>query len=766
MPPSTPSQHRTPTSLQPHSAIPSTLAPVALLLALATLSRAQEPAHPALDPPTVTQVRAGFPIDDNRPGASRPGSSNDVLRRRTRIGFWTPVSIDVQAGSSPFQGTLELACPDDDDIPFVIRIPLNLTPGNSQRISTSVRPGTLEVTLETRLIDSSGKPIGRAQPWKLETPLDWTTILVLGAGPVHGLGDLASLLKFQSSTSTPLATGRLDELPDSWFALDAVETIALATSDPATLHMLQGTKTSVLRQWVEQGGHLIISLGENWPDAAKTLGDLLPARPTEILTLSELSDLGAIESFAGNVSRPIRPPLRVVKLEDVDQRGATTLAAISSTPLVVRAPFGFGRITLTGVDVARPPMQDWPDRRLLWDKLVDIRGRSSDAGVIAGAARGALIQQANPDLAARIHQSLGAFPGVRMIPFGWVAFLIFLYLVLIGPVDYLFLRNVLKRMQLTWLTFPLIVLATSALAFGVAQSFKGNQLRINKTDLLDVDQTRGTLRGASWLTLFSPANQDYSIAVQPHPANLNTSSDTPALISNTMSWFGPPDTGFSGVGRVALGNRRASYDPAHGFSTLQDVRVPIWSTKSFTARWAGVYHTGPLIEADLRAVAGDRAAGSVRNLLDITLRDAQLFYGRNIYNLGTIRPRGIARVNPTRTEASSRYLSRVVQLATRAQTLTNDQPQDAPNPAQIRADLLRVALFHDAMGVRGDAYPSLPLRWLDLSSQVVELRRPMLVAEIDAPASTLSLSPTLSSNTPAQSTILRVILDLSPNPSP
>ena len=62
------------------------------------------------------------------------------------------------------------------------------------------------------------------------------------------------------------------------------------------------------------------------------------------------------------------------------------------------------------------------------------------------------------DLSTILRTALEQFPGVKLIPFGWVAFFIFLYILLIGPGDYFFLKKVLKRMELTWITFPTIVL--------------------------------------------------------------------------------------------------------------------------------------------------------------------------------------------------------------------------------------------------------------------------------------------------------------------
>src|SRR5262249_12648422 len=157
-------------------------------------------------------------------------------------------------------------------------------------------------------------------------------------------------------------------------------------------------------------------------------------------------------------------------------------------------------------------------------------------------------------------------------------------------------------------------------------------------------------------------------------------------------------------------------------------------------------------------IAGDRASGSIRNLLDQPLRNAQLYYGKNVYDLGTIRPRGIGRVDHARAEAIARRLGRLVQNANRGQgeTGTGRNQEDASRLAKSLANLLRAVLFHDAMGTRAESYPSQALANLDMTAQVTELRRPMLVADVDAPAAALSLRGDPARPTIEQTTVVRV----------
>jgi len=119
------------------------------------------------------------------------------------------------------------------------------------------------------------------------------------------------------------------------------------------------------------------------------------------------------------------------------------------------------------------------------------------------------------DLSGQLRSALDRFTGVRLVPFSLVAGLIVLYILLIGPGDYFFLRKVVRRMEWTWLTFPLIVVLVSAGAYFLAYYLKGDQLRVNQVDLVDVDAASGRLRGTTWMNIFSPRMESFNLSVAP-----------------------------------------------------------------------------------------------------------------------------------------------------------------------------------------------------------------------------------------------------------
>jgi hypothetical protein len=498
----------------------------------------------------------------------------------------------------------------------------------------------------------------------------------------------------------------------------------------------------------------------------------LPAVPTG---QERLSSLASIDTFAGS-NKPITPAgspaVVVTKLEQVEARGGKVLSASGNVPLVVRGAHVFGRVTLVGLDVDQKPFADWTDRALFWFKASDLRHRApvdpNSPGNIRVGGGGRFFRTNTDDVSSVLRSAMEQFPGVKLVPFGWVAFFIFLYILLIGPGDYLLLKKVFKRMELTWITFPSIVLAVSLIAYLAAYAVKGRELRVNKVDVLDVDQESGTARGFTFVNMFSPQNRDYDISFLPLPMDGSSPKGTvePAALSATparpsgdtevlTTWLGVPEAQFGGMGNSGrIGFTSGGYNamPVGGSVWLENVRVPIWSTKYLTSRWYGP--SAPLAESELLPAGSDRLNGTVTNRLGIPIEDAILAFGKHVYILGKLEP-GV----PVRVE-----LAQDRQLAGRLKDDSKkylDGAELASHGGTIsRADLMVSVMFHDSRGNSTEGpKTNVVLSTLDLTGQLA-LDRPMLVGKVNRPAARLVLGNSGVPPKVEQTTVVRAILPL------
>jgi hypothetical protein len=263
------------------------------------------------------------------------------------------------------------------------------------------------------------------------------------------------------------------------------------------------------------------------------------------------------------------------------------------------------------------------------------------------------------------------------VSFFWVALLIVLYILLIGPIEYYFLKRILGRLELTWITFPLIVLTVSLAAYFTAYSMKGRDLKINKVDVLDVDPASGRIYGTTWFTIFSPRIDNYTLGVTPGEGWSADAEPT----GTTVNWVGAPRGGRASLLRRSYRYHSDANSLANG---LEKVPIQVWSTKSFVSNWsAKIDPTAPVFESRLEHPPGDPTAvvGTFVNHLPVltsgesspVLSDCVVFYAGQAYPLpgGTIRSGETIRLVLDKGERAAQWLqtnSKLEELLSRAST--------------------------------------------------------------------------------------------------
>lgn len=687
-----------------------------------------------------------------------------------KVGAWTPIWLTLKANEA-FQGRVIVTVPDDDDSETAVSKELTLPAGSTQTVSLNFRCGAPGAEIGLQFVDAKGSRLRIDYPRETLDNVRWITtnqVQVVSVGNAQGIGDVLKLSgqgDIRPSADNPemidhsvvISAARLPGgLPREWLGYDSVEALVLDTNNAEAMEEWRAS-AGAIEDWVARGGHLVICAGAEQrvirDDA--TLAAMTPATPVET-TFS--TDLGTLETWVGS-AQPIVPPgtqVQIVKLEPVPGRGVVL------DRLVVRGAFGFGRVTIVGLNVDRQPFAGWTDRGPFWGRVIDLR-RAQIPGA-GGGNNTAFRQDYATDLSTVLHRTLDQFPGVKLIPFGWVAFFIFVYILLIGPGDYFFLKKVVKRMEFTWITFPLIVAAVSLLAYFAAYAMKGTEMRVNRADVLDIDQASGRLRGTAILDIFSPVNEDYEAGIAPLPVDPpagdpadGTAAPPPKSNAEViLSWFGVSESRFGGMNNP---NRRLSFSsnsyryPAGQADRLEGLRIAMWSSKSLYARWFG--STGEkLIDApDLGSDEYGQLRGTITNTSGRTLRSPMLFYKDRAYELkGDLAPgQSIETSSLTSVRTLSNYVNSVAQQF---------DTYSLPNEVDARRRLLIALMFHRGAVEKNKELDNGPLRPLDLSG-LLHLERAQLVAEVDGPTAELSLEPARGKPTEQGTTLVRVLLPLS-----
>ncbi len=561
-----------------------------------------------------------------------------------KVGDWAPVWVTLTAGDTPVRGRLELSVLDGDGVEAaygdVSAPPLEVPAGGEATFLRYVKFGRVRSNLTVRLRDGETLLAERVfAPGQFPQPLPAGRELVVTLGGEAGVADAARLARRRDEEQMIAAmVNNVERLPDDWRGYDSVDTRVFVTGDSAFLEQLDSPRLAPLRQWLELGGRMLLSVGLHgvqmfgpdglWPDLAP--GRFVGVTPQQ-RTAGVETYINAAERLGSGDRRVI--DLRMTALAEV--RGRVEVAEIAGPvqrPVIVHYPFGLGQVTLITLDLDREPMASWRERSKLMRRLLEgAAGRAEQS--LAESARGRVSHIGYEDLSGQLRAALDEFPGVTLVAFSWVAALLVLYVALIGPVDYLLLRRFGGRMERTWITFPAMVGLFCLLAWAGVRYFKSDRLLVNQIDLVDLDVQSGQVRGSTWMHIYSPRGETFDVSLTPQPAYNSAGGERGSI----LTWEGLPGGGLGGMnstaGRLFNAPYRLTAERDEGALRIEprDMPIQVRSTKALHGRW---WDQAELPDAGrLTATSDGVLEGEVVNPLEVSLHGCLLVYNHWSYRL-------------------------------------------------------------------------------------------------------------------------------------
>lgn len=698
----------------------------------------------------VEHVRYGFPAGIQPDGETGDWESTPLFK----LGVWTPVYVSLTAGPQGFrkdEAVVVVESADSDEVVNNYSVPVPPVDKNeSFTVLAYTKPGSAEKGITVRVL-SEGQNLCRPYE-KTPTGLEPSETLYLTVG--SRLPWLRRALRPEQEKEVlekdrMVYVDTVDQLPEAWFGYGAIDLLILTTGEKRDfLEALLNNqnerinrKREALAEWVRRGGRLLISVGRN-QDVVSKIPDWQAMLPMAIAGTIAKEELPA--GWGVQQARDLQP-VDLVKLERkpgkvirVLRRLDTGVPRKEEPPLIVQAPYGQGKVTLVAFDLDQRPFSAWGGQRAFWKPLLDEAGYSDDRG---SKAAGNEVQQnpwyVNPngnDLQYQLQTNLEDYGDeVPVISFGWVALFILLYILVVGPLDYLFLKKVLNRLELTWITFPSVVLLVSATAYFTAYWLKGNDLKINKVDAIDIDLATQQSYGTTWFTLFSPRIQHYTIGLEPAAPDWAPPGGDSKENSVVVTWLGRPDA--NRPRGQSLFRRAYDYEP--NAAGLRGVPIQVWSTKSFTASWqAPINPSKPLVTANLRRLNPNQGTitGEIASNIPVQLDEAVLIYHNtnddqlSVFNLGTLQPGTVRKVDTVVQDFGRGWFRNPTSQATSNQNYRYRRGtfyQDVKVPTDA---VVRTLLFHDSLEKPGQGgLRNLSGRLLDQTWRLKQFRNEAIV---------------------------------------
>ncbi|MDB5082445.1 MAG: hypothetical protein JWP00_4369 [Chloroflexi bacterium] len=486
----------------------------------------------------------------------------------------------------------------------------------------------------------------------------------------------------------------LNDIPDRGSGLHSFN--ALIFSDQNT-DSLSAEQRTALRDYVEGGGQIILAGGSGWSKVQSGFNPaFLPLDVHNYVNIASLDSLippgGEEIKASGPLSRP------AVIAQGQVMKDARLLSHILNgnivVPIAAERKVGAGRVVAMSVDLAVPPLTDWNGSTQFWLELFSFNVTPPHQ----------LYTETNPQIknASDMLNLVTNVPELKLPDISTFFILLAIYMVLMGPVNYLVLKKV-KRLALSWITLPALTALFTFMVLNYANSQPPGQVLINQLSVIQVGADQDLAQLRSYSAVFSPEERNYDI----NPVVANLSNQSRILISplnRSNSSLSDADA----VRLMVQGDR----------PYLDNFEIGQWNAQGFaleTSIQAQPYQ----ISADLHYEDG-KIVGTIHNNTALSLKNTMLTLGdapvkfKDVIEAGEIVPVDFTLPSPTAASqafcSTSFSSSSSFNSATPSERIANLFQQDRKDDKviQVRANFLRK--IYDS----GRYSPVNTLRGLDL----------------------------------------------------
>jgi len=613
-----------------------------------------------------------------------------------KLGLWTPIWIQLRSGATGAVGQLRVTLPDDEGGPYSLcSDPITLAGNEAREIEMLVQIGRPRATVTVCWKSEDGSTVekvfqvGREQ---FAPPVTARTPVFVWLGPSQ---PPQTLLARRNEKGQWAWINSPERLPTHFLGYQCVRCVVVAIGDDEkfTQALSRAEKQMMaLREWVHNGGKVVVSLGPGGKALLSENGSLAWTAPGTWQNVIALRKFAGIESYVDSprpiVMRRSDAPLQAHQFGNLD--GVVT-AKEGNIPLVVRRQLGFGTVVFFTPDLTHRALIEWNQ----WDRLIDrLVGYSPGRDEETINQPRTLMHYGYADLSGQLRSALDVPPVIPFVPFSWIAAFVVIYLVVVGPVDYWFLGFGLRNHRWTWFTFPIAVILAAFVSIAVGTN-KGTKPITREVQWLDYDLANSKVRGLAFASLYSPRPESYDVRFSLPELSTKTQAGEMRL-----GWFGIPGHGLGGMENVTgFSSSLEPYTCTPDAAAMNGIPVNQWSTRSFWTIWMATNQTSPLLtdvfdrESVLR--------GRIQNNLNVTLESCFVTYGDWAYELGTLKPGEAweSILGDDRRELRSWLNGRQVFVegeGVRAQTRQRVQPYD-PGSRDL-GYILRMMAFYEAAG--------------------------------------------------------------------
>ncbi len=527
-----------------------------------------------------------------------------------KYGEWLPVRVYLEKEGSDLENKdVEVRVSVSSSMGTIVYAsPVTLPAGSRKQVVIYVLPNNFSREIVIQVVSGDEVLANTKATVRPQPNINYTIGLLT---PDRGALSLLSGIKLPGQErSRVLVDLTLADLPDRPEALRTFDLLVLNDMDTSSLTPGQA---KALQGWVQQGGHLVIGGG---PGAQRTLAglseELLPVAFGSTVEIdaedaAPLAEYANTEAVAGSGSF-------IAALGTINN--SQIRAGDENMPLVIEHGTGTGSVHFVALDLSAAPFNGWAGTTRFWETII--------------GPGGAYPENMPFDTSMRQYRSNSLFYALSNIPsldlpsVRGLSILLFIYILMVGPVNYFALR-LLKRMQLAWVTIPVLTALFSAAAFGIGYGLRGNDLVLNKIGIVQL-QPGGTAGLTTYMGLFSPRQQSYEVLVEGE-----------GLVSPMSGYEGNP---WGNPGGTTSGGQMIFTQGAP--TRVEGLTVNQWAMQSFMSE--GLWEDFGTLSAEL-SMENETLTGTVRNETAYPLTDVVVVFQNRFARLGDMAPGAVAEVS-------------------------------------------------------------------------------------------------------------------------
>lgn len=329
-------------------------------------------------------------------------------------------------------------------------------------------------------------PFSTGRAYIQGSALENLMIGVLAADP-DTLNFMTSSINRQNPVVAPL---QKEQVPEDAIMLSTLDVIVMNNYSADTLSEKQ---IEAIRQWVKQGGSLVLAGGQGYAKTAKGFEDIAPVEYKGSADINELTAFSQATGEPLTLASPLPVSSAVLK------EGAKSVMSSDGVLLVASQSVGKGDVIYAAYDISMDPVYHWRGHADLWTKI--LREPFMGTGMPGGG-------QTEWNLMSGFSYILDYFPSLTPPPFSLLFWMLVLYAVLVAPLLYFVLKK-FDRREWAWGLMPLIAVVASV-AIYLAGTSGRSDVRSHTLNIIELDGQGEAVKSAS-SALFVPRGGTYQV---------------------------------------------------------------------------------------------------------------------------------------------------------------------------------------------------------------------------------------------------------------